>query len=159
MQHSARIFIIAAIALPLVAGCQNNEQAGTLVGAGGGAVAGGLIGNVIGGRTGAIIGAALGGVAGGFAGSKIGANLDQRDRDRAAAATQQALAAPAGRPAVWNSVENKGTRGSAVTTAVQRQAGGGECRMVRETAYIKGEEVVQNQRYCQGRDGAWTAAT
>ena len=159
MQHPARLLVVAAFVVPLMAGCQTNEQTGTLVGAGGGAVAGGLIGNVLGGRTGAIIGTALGGVAGGFAGSKIGANLDQRDRERAAAATQQALAAPPGRPVSWNSADNQGTRGTAVTTNVQRQTSGSECRLVRETAYIKGQEVVQNQRYCQGRDGAWAAAT
>jgi surface antigen len=156
--RSVGFLMAVVVAVPLV-GCQTNEQTGTLVGAGGGVVAGGLIGNALGGRTGAIIGAALGGVAGGFAGSQIGAKLDQRDRERAEAATRQALAAPPNRPVAWASAEDKAVRGTATTTQVQRQASGGECRLVRETAYIKGEEVVQNQRYCQGRDGAWAAAT
>lgn len=149
-------FVLTAMAaLPLVAGCQTNEQTGTLLGAGGGAAVGAGIGSAFGGRNGALIGALLGGAVGGFAGSQIGQQLDQRDRERAEAATRQALVSRPNSPVAWASDQNRGVRGSARVTNVQRQPSGGECRTVRETAYVKGQEVVQNANYCQTAGGEW----
>ncbi len=160
----------ALIMVPFLGGCQTQEQSGALLGGVGGAVAGGVIGHAIGGNAGTAIGAVLGGGAGMLVGSSIGRRLDDQDRQRAEYATQQALAQPVyyqsptaptapppAQPVAWNSARNAGVSGSSTVTQVQRQAGGGECRMVRETAYIKGEEVVQNNRYCRGNDGQWVA--
>ncbi len=161
------------VAVPLcLAGCQTNEQTGGLVGAGGGALFGGLLGHAIGNNTtGTLIGAALGAAGGYFIGSAIGRQLDEQDRQRALAATQEALAEPAyyppnggqprppARSAPWTSNHDTGARGSATVVAVQREASGGECRTVREVAYIKGEQVVQNSRYCRSTDGGWVAQT
>ncbi len=162
--------LAALVMMPVLAGCQNQEQSGALLGGVGGAVAGGVIGHAIGGNTGTAIGAMLGGATGLLVGSSIGRRLDEQDRARAEAATQQALAQPVvyaspaaptapppPQPVAWNSARNAGVSGSSTVTSVQRQSGGGECRMVRETAYIKGEEVVQNNRYCRGSDGQWVA--
>jgi surface antigen len=160
----------ALVLVPLLGGCQTQEQSGALLGGVGGAVAGGVIGHAIGGGAGTAIGAMLGGGMGLLVGSSVGRRLDEQDRQRAEYATQQALAqpvayaspgamqaAPPARPVAWNSARNTDVSGSSTVTSVQRQAGGGECRMVRETAYIKGEEVVQNNRYCRGSDGQWAA--
>ncbi len=162
--------VAALVMVPFLGGCQTQEQSGALLGGVGGALAGGVIGHAIGGNTGTAIGAMLGGATGLFVGSSIGRRLDDQDRQRAEMATQQALAQPVvyaspaatsapppARPVAWNSARNTGVSGSATVTAVQREASGGECRMVRETAYIKGEEVVQNNRYCRGNDGQWVA--
>ena len=80
-------FILAAcIGSLLMSACSTpagpNEYGGTLIGAGGGALAGGLIGSAFGGSSGALVGAGLGAVAGGFAGKAIGANKDQEARPR-----------------------------------------------------------------------------
>ncbi len=166
-----RSTVAFVVAVPLcLAGCQTNEQTGGLVGAGGGALFGGLLGHAIGNNTtGTVIGAALGAAGGYFIGSAIGRQLDEQDRQRALAATQQALAEPAyyppnnepprppARSAAWTSNHDTGARGSATVVAVHREASGGECRTVREVAYIKGEQVVQNSRYCRSADGGWVA--
>ncbi len=172
MRSSPRA-VAVLVAVPLfLGGCQTNEQTGGLIGAGSGAVLGGLLGNAIGhNAAGTLIGAGIGAAGGYFIGSAIGRQLDEQDRQRAMAATQQALAEPvyyppAGgppppppRPVSWSSDHNNGTHGSTSVVAVQRQASGGECRTVREVAYIKGEEVVQNSRYCRSQDGGWAAQT
>jgi len=171
MQSAARIFSAGLVVVPLLCGCQTQEQTGALVGGVGGAVAGGLIGRAIGGSTGAVIGTVVGGGAGLLIGSEIGRRLDAADRERAEYATRQALAAPVAypstnasyapppKPVVWNSNKHQDVRGTAAVTSVQRQADGGECRMVRETAYVSGEELVENKRYCRGQDGQWVSRT
>jgi surface antigen len=172
MQLARSTILGTLVLVPLLVGCQTQEQTGALVGTAGGAVLGGVIGHAIGGSTGTVVGAALGGAAGLFAGSAIGRRLDEQDRARAEAATQQALAAPVTyptqtaqaappppQPVTWNSARNTGVRGSSTVTQVQRQSDGGECRMVRETAYINGEEVVQNNRYCRTASGQWAQRT
>jgi surface antigen len=168
--RNGRIIAVCLFALPLsLTACQNNEQTGALVGTGGGALVGGVLGNVIGHSTAStLIGAGVGGAIGYFAGSAIGRNLDEADRARASAATQQALAAPAyyppsgappkppAHPVNWVSDHNTNTRGSATVVAVNKEPRGDhECRTVREVAYIKGQEEVQNSRYCRSTDGSW----
>jgi surface antigen len=170
--RNRRIMAVCLVALPLsLTACQNNEQNGALLGTGGGALVGGVLGNVIGhSAASTLIGAGVGGALGYFAGSAIGRNLDEADRARASAATQQALAAPAyyppsgarpmppSRPVNWTSDHNTNTRGSATVVAVNREPrGGNECRTVREVAYIKGQEEVQNSRYCRSPDGSWAS--
>ncbi len=171
---NGRIIAVCLIALPLtLTACQTNEQTGALLGTGGGALMGGLLGNALGHNAASTaIGAALGGAVGYFAGSAIGRRLDDADRARASAATQQALAEPAyyppaggpprppARPANWVSDHNTNTRGTATVVAVNREPrSGNECRTVREVAYIKGQEEVQNSRYCRSADGSWAVQT
>lgn len=159
MKRNSCVLIAAALTLTLTSGCQTNEQTGMLIGGGGGMLAGGLIGNALGGRTGTLIGAAIGGLGGAFAGSLIGRDLDARDRQRAEEATRLALISTSTQPVAWASDQNTGTRGRAQVVAVQRQSAGGECRTVRETAYIKGEERAQTARYCQSSSGEWVSQT
>ncbi len=160
MKRHCSMLAAAALTVTFATGCQTNEQTGMLMGGGLGVLGGGLIGQALGGQSGALIGAALGGLGGAFAGSAIGRDLDARDRQRAEEATRMALAAPPAaqpQPVNWVSDQNTGTKGRAQVVAVQKQSAGGECRTVRETAYIKGEERVQNARYCQNADGEWIA--
>jgi surface antigen len=97
----------------------------------------------------------LGAATGAVAGTLIGQQLDQRDRERAEAARQQALMSASTRPVTWTSSHNQGVRGSSVVTNVQRQSSGGQCRTIRETAYIRGQEVQESVRYCQNPGGQW----
>lgn len=159
MKRTGCVLMASAMTLTLMSGCANNEQTGMLVGGGGGMLAGGLIGNALGGRNGTIIGAAIGGLGGALIGGQIGRDLDERDRRRAEEATRFALMNSSRQPVNWASDRNTGTRGGAQVVAVQRQSTGGECRTVRETAYIRGEERVQNARYCQNAGGEWIPQT
>src|SRR5262245_32214549 len=166
-RRAGMVGIVALLLLPMFA-CSTNKQTGQLVGAGGGALIGGAIGNAIGGNTtGTLLGAGLGAVGGYFIGGAIGEQLDEADQKRAAAATQQVLAEPVtytpnppptppAKPASWQS-DHSGNSGSAKVVSVQQTANKGECRTVHEVAYIKGQEVQQNSRYCRSTDGAWVA--
>ena len=161
--------IVASAVMPLVAGCQNNEQTGGLLGGIGGALACGAVGAALTHRAyGAALPAAACGAAGYFIGSAIGRQLDERDRAMAAAATRQVLALPVSYPAAsstphhaaartvrWTS-DHSSAHGSATVVAVQPRSGGGECRTVREIAYIRGEEVPQTTKYCRSPEGSWT---
>ena len=166
--------LVACAILPLLAACQTQEQTGGLLGAGGGALIGGLAGGAIGHGAGALIGGALGAAGGYFVGSTIGRQLDDRDRARAQAATQRLLNEPVHYPptqtaaatppkpraktttASWSSDHNQGVHGSATLVDAQ-QTTGGECRTVREVAYVGGQETTQNTRYCRGADREWVA--
>ncbi len=158
MRRSGVVMLAGTLAL---AGCgtpgmQNDQQAGGLIGGAGGAIAGGILGNSFGGF-GGLIGGVLGSVGGYLVGSAIGARLDQADRQRAEAATERALAAPApDTPVAWRSDHNAGIGGSSQVVSQQPQSNGGECREVREVAYINGEQTQQTSRYCRGPSGAWT---
>lgn len=78
LRTTARILIIPALSLLLLAACATKTQTGVLIGAGAGGVAGGLIGKSAGHTaTGAIIGAAVGGIAGGV----IGAQMDKQAQE------------------------------------------------------------------------------
>jgi surface antigen len=169
------LVLAAAVMIPLLStGCQNNEQTYGAGGAAFGALACGVAGNAIfHSAFGTVASAATCGAVGYFVGSSIGRELDERDRQAAAAATQQALEEPVyytatqttpvhprPRAVAWNSDHGTGTHGSASVVAVQPRPSGGECRTVREVAYIKGQEVTQQSQYCRNSaDGSWTAST
>ena len=68
--------------------------------------------------------------------------------------TTGATTAPAAR---WSS-DHSGATGSASVVSVQPTSDGGECRSVHEIAYVGGQEVSQDQRYCRGSGGAWQKA-
>ena len=151
-------------------GTTNNTETGGLIGAGSGAVLGGLLGDVFGHSAGATAaGAALGGLAGYFAGSYIGQQLDERDRELAAAQTSYVLDQPAPEPAPGHAVaihhpqprhwtsDHTTASGSATLEKVSTTSAGQQCRLVREIAVIHGQEVVQNTSYCQTASGGWKA--
>lgn len=110
------LVVAVALALPL-ASCESageKQTAGTIIGGVGGAVLGGVAGSAVGGRGGAVVGAVAGGLLGAWAGSTIGKQLDERDRQRAAAATQRVLAQP--RPANWQPPGQRRTTSRSTTT-------------------------------------------
>jgi surface antigen len=162
--------VLSLIALLLASACQTNEQTGGLVGASGGALLGGALGQAFGhSSTGTLLGASLGALGGYFVGTAIGQQLDEPDRKRATEATHKALSQPvyfSTDPAVaprlpkqsaqWKS-DHSGVAGTAKVVAAQKTTDGGECRTVREVAYIKGQEVPQTSRYCRSPEGEWVA--
>jgi surface antigen len=159
-------WLALALALATLGGCQNNggmsnQQMGGVAGAGAGGLLGGLLGNQVGhSGTSTAVGAGLGAVAGYFVGSSIGARLDESDRKKAETTTTQVLHSPSKKKKVaWTSDKNSGVHGSSEVVKVDPKPNGAECKTVREVAYIKGEEVTQNSRYCRSAGGEWAPAT
>ncbi|MBM3521573.1 MAG: hypothetical protein FJX57_01335 [Alphaproteobacteria bacterium] len=115
-----RVFVslVVAVALALPLGsCESageKQTAGTVIGGVGGAVLGGVVGSAVGGRGAVVVGAVAGGILGAWAGSAIGKRLDERDRQKAAAATQRVLAQP--RPANWQPPSQRTTTSRSSTT-------------------------------------------
>src|SRR5690242_13642421 len=109
---------LAAVIAVSVAGCENNQQTGALVGAG----------------TGALLGAAFGAIVG----SEIGRRLDERDRAMyAQTATYAAESGPVGQGQTWSNPQS-GNRGT-ITPTSQPYAGndGRQCRNFSETITLK----------------------
>jgi surface antigen len=135
----------------------NNAQLGQLLGGSTGALAGAGLGSLFGGHSrgaATLAGAGIGALAGVVIGGAIGARLDARDQQRATQATAVALTRGSGS---WHS-DHTGASGQTVVTHTQKEASGGECKTVREVAYIKGEQVNQTQRYCRDANGGWSEA-
>ena len=83
---------VGGLALTAVlAGCQTNTETGALLGAGAGAAVGNLLGAAVGGSNSRTIGTLVGAGAGALIGGQIGSMLDERDREKAAEASRQAL--------------------------------------------------------------------
>lgn len=182
-----RLVMAGALALPILVACEStgsNQQYGQFGGAAIGGILGGIAGSAIGGnRTGAVIGALAGAAAGYFLGGAIANALtNPADRQQASAATEKVLNTPAPasytasrapatsnraasqprqtRPvqAKWRSESDRSISGSTTLTSVQRGNDGGECRTVREVAYVQGKEVQQDARYCRAPGGGWALA-
>jgi len=145
------IIVIALVPLFLAAcGPGNKQGTGTVVGA----VAGGAAGAAIGGEKNRIGGVAIGAMAGGLLGNLIGADMDQRDRELAAAAQYRAL--ETGNPGVataWNNPANQ-HRGQIVPGKPYQQ-GNSFCRPYTHTIYVSGEPQTARGTACRGPDGTW----
>ncbi|MBX9748958.1 MAG: glycine zipper 2TM domain-containing protein [Roseococcus sp.] len=165
MRKKAGFLVCLAASGLFLAGCegQNQQALATGIGTAAGGVAGALIGRQVGGRnsSGALIGGIIGAAVGGVAGNLIGQRLSEAERQRQVAANQRVLEAPV-RPDAplpreqWVSPENPSTRG---TTEVLRVTDGGQCRNIREIAYIRGQEVRQETRICRDSNGQWPRQT
>ena len=145
--------IALALVLPLLlpaCGPGNKQGTGTIVGAVGGAAAGAAIA----GRKNAVGGAAIGALAGGIIGNQIGAALDERDRQLAAAAEYQALEyGQPGQPTPWDNPQTQ-HRGQIVPGKPYQQAGQ-HCRTYTHTIYIGGEPQTARGTACRQPDGTW----
>lgn len=145
------ILAIALVPLFLAAcGPGNKQGTGTIVGA----VAGGAAGAAIGGKKNRIPGIAIGAMAGGILGNLIGADLDERDRQLAAAAEYRALEyGQAGQATPWNN-PNTQHRGQIVPGKPYQQAGT-YCRPFTHTIYVSGQPQTARGTACRQPDGTW----
>lgn len=145
-------FAIILLLPSLMAACGpgNKQGTGTIVGATAGAVAGAAIG----GPSNRVGGAAIGAVAGGIIGNVIGHDLDERDRQMAAAAEYRALEyGQSGAPVAWDNPENQ-HRGQIVPGKPYVQAGL-NCRTYTHTIYIGGQPQTARGTACRQPDGTW----
>ncbi len=145
---------LAAVMAVSVAGCENNQQTGALVGAGTGALLGASLGR---GTSGRLLGAGIGAALGAIVGSEIGRRLDERDRAMyAQTATYAAESGPVGQGQTWSNPQS-GNRGT-ITPTSQPYAGndGRQCRNFSETITLKDGKTEQiNGRRCKNADGSW----
>lgn len=162
-----RLITMVVLSTTLLAGCANMsrpEWLGTGAGAVVGAVAGYAIGAAVGAKDGGKIGLATGLLTGALIGNRIAKYLDERDRQTASTATQQALNTPiqtdpSGNPTkkmvTWASDHNPGVRGQTTIVKVDYDSAGKECRDANEVAYVGGKEISENVTYCRepGRAG------
>lgn len=128
---------------------QNNPKAvlGGLVGAGGGAGIAALAGA----NPAWIVGAA---VMGGLLGGYIGHRLDDRDKQMATQAAQQAFESnKTGQASVWNNPDS-GNSGSVTPTRTFQQ-NGQYCRQYKQTITVGGEPQTAYGTACRQPDGTW----
>ncbi|SJZ55112.1 RT0821/Lpp0805 family surface protein [Consotaella salsifontis] len=138
----------------------------TATGAGAGAMVGGLACALAGGKTGQCLVAA---VAGAIVGGAIGAQLDERDRQRRQAALMEAVreeqywasqrrhaaAKPSTpRKVAWTNPDT-GNRGTItpLRTVVKNDR---ECRVMQETYFKDGEPITGETTVCKQADGSWS---
>ncbi len=148
----ASIVMIGMIGM-IAAGCtpgRQNEEAGTLVGAGAGAA----IGSTIGKGGGNIAAMVIGGLLGAYAGNAIGKGLDDRDRMMAQQAATQANAAPVGQTITWNN-PNTGHSGTVTPTRDGTASNGAYCREYQTTVVINGQSQQAYGTACRQPDGSW----
>ncbi|MEZ5874496.1 MAG: RT0821/Lpp0805 family surface protein [Hyphomicrobiales bacterium] len=146
-----QIIAIALVPLFLTAcGPGNKQGTGTIVGA----IAGGAAGAAIGGKKNRAAGLAIGAVTGGILGNLIGADLDERDRQLAAAAEYRALEyGQAGSATPWNNPANQ-HRGQIVPGKPYQQ-NGTYCRPYTHTIYVSGQPQTARGTACRQADGTW----
>lgn len=128
------------------------EGAGTLLGAGTGA----LIGSAVAGPGNRLGGAVVGGLLGGLIGNRIGAAMDDEDKQRAYAAQMDALErGQSGAPVSWRNPDSG--RYGTVVPGPAYQEGGRNCRSFTHTIYIDGRPETARGTACRNPDGTWTA--
>ncbi|HEY1310637.1 MAG TPA: RT0821/Lpp0805 family surface protein [Pseudolabrys sp.] len=133
-------------------GAGPKEGAGTLLGAGTGA----LIGSAVAGPGNRVGGAVVGGLLGGLIGNRIGAAMDDEDKQRAYAAQIDALErSPSGAPVSWKNPDS-GRYGTVVPGPAYVE-GGRNCRSFTHTIYIDGRPETARGAACRNPDGTWTS--
>ena len=143
---------LVAVSLSACADVQNRpkQSAGTLVGAGLGALAGSQIGS----GSGQLAATAIGTLLGAWAGSEVGKSLDRADRLAAAQATQSALEfTPSGAATAWRNPDT-GHAGS-VTPVRTYESGGRNCRDFDQTLMVDGRAEIVRGTACRQPDGTW----
>lgn len=138
-------FIVLTPDSATAAGC---NKGGSAVGAAVGGILGGLLGNKVNRGAGTVIGA----LAGGLLGSVIASKLDKCEQQRLSDVTSQAANDPPSStpiPRKWTSDTREGVEGTVVAGPVETVAGGKECRVVTQVAYVDGQEVRDSPKLCR----------
>src|SRR5438045_3376549 len=149
-QHGLALPAALAASL-LFAGCANNQEGGTAIGA----ITGGIIGNQFGKGSGKVAATLAGAVVGGIVGNEIGRSLDQRDRELARQAEFDAWERGAPRqPVRWRNPDN-GRYGEIIVEDYHYR-GGAQCRDFVHRVWIDGRPQAMRGTACRNPDGTWT---
>lgn len=149
----ATIAAAATLSLAACAGTGHGDKqvAGTIIGAGAGAVAGAQFGS----GHGRLAATAIGTLLGAFAGNAFGESLDRADRLYAARAQTTALeSAPAGQTITWNNPDS-GHYGNVTPTRTWQDQSGAYCREYQQTIFVGGQSQSGYGRACRQPDGSW----
>lgn len=87
--------------------------------------------------------------AGALLGDLIAGLLDCDEQERAAAATERAVAGGVGTTESWTSETRPGVSGTSTVLALEPDAGGGECMTVTDVIIVDGEETRAPKRLCR----------
>ena len=144
---------VAMVAVAALAGCSGGEKekAGTVIGAGLGALAGAHVGK----GKGKLIAVAVGTLAGAALGSEVGKSLDRADRIAMQRSTQTALESNrTGSASTWRNPDS-GNRGTVTPTRTYETARGDVCREYQQTITVGGQTETAIGRACRHADGTW----
>lgn len=143
----------------MLAACQNqgggqsvsNEDAGTFLGAIGGA----LLGAQVGGGKGQIAAAAVGTLLGAALGARVGQSMDRADMAYYNKASQKALETlPAGQTLPWSNPSSN-VSGTVTPSDYYQTASGTYCREYTQTINIGGQMEEGYGVACRQPDGSW----
>jgi len=148
------IVLIAAAAL-ILAGCAPGtgpkEGAGTIIGAGTGA----LIGSQFGSGKGRLVGVAIGTLAGAMVGQELGRSLDKADQIAMQQNAQYALEyTPTNTTTPWRNPDT-GNGGQITPIETYQSASGEYCREYQQTVWVGGKEQQAYGTACRQPDGTW----
>ena len=143
------------LAVVVVAGCGPNgiakEEAGALIGAG----LGGLAGSFIGDGGGQLVAVGVGTMLGAILGSEVGKSLDRADRLALAQAQHDALEyGESGTSTTWQNPDS-GNSGEIVPQPAYQQADGTFCREFQQTIVVGAELQAAYGTACRQSDGSW----
>ena len=143
------------LAAVLVAGCGPNgiakEEAGALIGAG----LGGLAGSFIGDGGGQLVAVGVGTMLGAILGSEVGKSLDRADKLALAQAQHDALEyGESGTSTTWQNPDS-GNSGETVPQPAYQQADGTYCREFQQTIMVGAELQAAYGLACRQPDGSW----
>jgi surface antigen len=148
---NGRALTAAVAATVLLAGCANNQDGGTVVGA----ITGGIIGNQFGKGGGKVASTLAGAVVGGIVGNEIGRSLDQRDRELARQAEFDAWErGPPLQPVRWRNPDN-GRYGEIIAEDYYER-GSYRCRDFVHRVWIDGRPQSMRGTACRNPDGTWS---
>jgi len=146
-----RLLTTALAVCVLSAGCANNQDAGTAIGA----ITGGIIGNQFGKGSGKVAATLAGAVVGGIVGNEIGRSLDARDRELARQAEYDAWErGPPRQPVRWRNPDN-GRYGEIIAEDYYYR-GSLHCRDFVHRVWIDGRPQSMRGTACRNPDGTWT---
>ena len=143
------------LAVVVVAGCGPNgiakEEAGALIGAG----LGGLAGSFIGDGGGQLVAVGVGTMLGAILGSEVGKSLDRADRLALAQAQHDALEnGKSGSSTTWKNPDS-GNSGEIVPQPAYQRADGSYCREFQQTIMVGAELQAAYGTACRQPDGTW----
>lgn len=143
------------LAAAVVAGCGPNgiakEEAGALIGAG----LGGLAGSLIGDGGGQLVAIGVGTMVGAIIGGETGKSLDRADKLALAQAQHDALEnGVSGSSTAWVNPDS-GNSGEVVPQPAYQQADGTHCREFQQVIVVGGEMESAYGTACRMPDGAW----
>lgn len=149
---------ILLLCLVSVSGCATNRQTGAVVGLVAGAALG--VGTAVltgSAEPGMVVGGLIGAGLGALIGGAIGADLDESEKLKAAAAAQKAAEVPIGSQVKWESDTHSDVKGYAEPAGPEEYEAGGVCKTIHQVVFTSDGEKSQNSRLCR-KNGQWQPA-